>query len=349
MIIYPVIYIFLSLCSLFDFSKKKVEMLYIVIIALVVFIGFRGLSGADSVNYIRFFNDYTDTLFDWSGKDKQYTEYGFYYLSVVVKSVWSNIDFYFLIIAFVTMGLYLKTIKRWSIYPILSICVYYSRFMILREMNQIRGGLAISIVLFCLFYLVQGDRRKYIMGILIAMCFHVSTIIALPMVWVYNIRITFRRAVWIILAAGMLGGIIGFAVKTFLLTYGGIVALTYIDGASLGLTNPTVIFQIVICLAYTYMWRTMSKYQKGYSVIRNAYLYSIVTLLLTSGLGVIGGRLSTIFATCEIFIIPDLMMVIRPRILGYVLVSLLIGGLFFLNYMKLLDTAELWKYEINLI
>ena len=349
MIIYPATYIIIAVCSLIDFSKKKIEMLYLVILALVMLIGFRGFSGADSVNYIHFFNDYTDTLFNWQGKEKQYTEYGFYYLSVVIKSIWSNIDFYFLIIAFMTMGLYLKTIKKWSIYPVLSMCVYYSRFMILREMNQIRGGLAISIVLFCLFYLTQGDRKKYIIGVLIAMCFHVSTIIALPMVWVYKIRVTFKRALWIILTTGVLGGVIGFAVKTFLLTYGGIVALTYIDGASLGLTNPVVIFQILICLAYIYWGRLISKYQKGYSVIRNAYLYSIVTLLLTSGLGVIGGRLSTIFATCEVFIIPDLMMVIKPRILGYVLVSLLIGGLFVLNYMKLLDTPDLWKYEIGLI
>lgn len=163
MLIYPIIFFVMLSFSVADFGrKKKIELLYFAISFLILFVGFRDSCGVDSQNYIDYFNNFTDSITNWQGKEKQYKEFGFYYLSVIIKTIWNNIDFYFLIIAWATLGIYLKTIKKWSLYPILSLCVYYARFMILREMNQIRAGLAISIILFSLFYLVNGDRRKYV-------------------------------------------------------------------------------------------------------------------------------------------------------------------------------------------
>ena len=84
--------------------------------------------------------------------------------------------------------------------------------------------------------------------------------------------------------------------------------------------------------------------QKGYYIIRNAYLYSTVLLLLTCNMGEIGGRLATIFATCEIFILPALSTTIRPYLGGYIAYLLLAVLLFSMNYFKLLQAVSSWEY-----
>lgn len=346
MLIYPIIFFVMLSFSVADFGrKKKIELLYFAISFLILFVGFRDSCGVDSQNYIDYFNNFTDSITNWQGKEKQYKEFGFYYLSVIIKTIWNNIDFYFLIIAWATLGIYLKTIKKWSLYPILSLCVYYARFMILREMNQIRAGLAISIILFSLFYLVNGDRRKYVFGVLIASCFHVSSIIAIGMIWFYKQHLTVRKTCYILLGAMIGGVVISSLLKSLLIALGGMIALTYINTFNLGLMNPVVLFQIMICLLYVYFGPVIGRSQKGYEVIRNAYVYSTIILMLTSGLGVIGGRLATIFATCEIFILPSFIKVVRPRAVGYIAVLIAITALFWMNYVKLLDVSNEWSYE----
>ena len=61
-------------------------------------------------------------------------------------------------------------------------------------------------------------------------------------------------------------------------------------------------------------------------------------------MGEIGGRLATIFATCEIFIIPALALVVKPRACGYFICWFLTALLFLLNFQKLMQEPEFWNY-----
>jgi len=70
-------------------------------------------------------------------------------------------------------------------------------------------------------------------------------------------------------------------------------------------------------------------------------------LLLTTNMGIIGGRLATLFATCEIFIVPALVFIIRPRIIGYVAMILLLSIIFYFNFDKMLLEYRGWEYKIN--
>ena len=113
---------------------------------------------------------------------------------------------------------------------------------------------------------------------------------------------------------------------------------------NLGLINPVLIFQLMLCIIFFYYESILKKAQKGYYIIRNAYLYSTILLVLTCNMGEIAGRLATIFATCEIFIIPALSVIIKPRVCGYLICWILTAFLFFMNYQKLLQEPEYWNY-----
>ena len=318
MLIYIGIYILILLFLIADFSleNQKNKVLNILAIIMVLFIGLRGDSGADSPVYIDFFNYNTDTIWNWKGVEKGYAEYGFYYLSVILKSIWNNIDFYFTSISALTIFFLIRSLKEFSIYPILGFCVYYSRFLIIRDMNQIRQALAMVVIIYA-FKLLLSHKKKAFACVILCMTFiHYSSIIVLPFIWLYDKRPHLKQTI-AILGISLVAGLIG-----------------------------SIVFknQLGICFLFCYFEPILKDRQKGYYIIRNAYLYSTVLLLLTCNMGEIGGRLATIFATCEIFILPALSTTIRPYLGGYIAYLLLAVLLFSMNYFKLLQAVSSWEY-----
>lgn len=346
MLIYIGIYLLILLFLVADFAKEgqKHKALHVLGVLLVLFVGLRGSSGADSPVYIDFFNYNTDTIWNWEGVEKGYAEYGFYYLSVLLKSIWNNVDFYFTAISALTIFFLVKSLKEFSIYPLLGFCVYYSRFLIIRDMNQIRQALAMVVIVYA-FKLLLSHRRKAFACVILAMTFiHYSSIIVLPFIWLYDRRPNLKQTIGLLtlsLVTGFLGSVV---LKKLLIATGNVVFLRYVGTANLGLLNPVLIFQLGICFLFCYFEPLLKDRQKGYYLIRNAYLYSTILLLLTCNMGEIGGRLATIFATCEIFILPALATTIRPRLGGYILYVLLAALLFAMNYLKLLQVASSWEY-----
>ena len=352
MYVYPIIYFCLILISWIDFAKKsdRIAYIYLIGIFLLLFAGFRGSSGTDSLNYINFFNDSTDTIWNWRDLNRRYSEIGFYYLSVILKSVTYDINFYFLFISFISMLPLLKSLSALSIYPILGFIVYFARFFPLRNMNQIRAALAIAIVMYAIKFLAENKPKKYILLTLLAMTFHYSMIIALFFGFIYKLKISFRLAVFLLLASAVVG-INAKAIVPILLAFRATstvgLGLGYLTYENLGINNPVIYYQILLCLPFFYFEKRLSSIQKGYYIIRNAYLFSTMILLLTANMGVIGGRLATLFATCEIFIVPALVFTIRPRLVGYVAMVLLLSVIFYFNFDKMLTEYSLWEYRIN--
>jgi hypothetical protein len=343
--IYQFIYFFILFSSIVDFTSKKNRIMYLYFIGIffIFFIGFRGKTGADTGNYINSFNNRTGTILNWKNQENTaYKEQGFYYLSALLKSISDNASFYFFVISCMTMLPLLKSIRFYCVFPILGFNVYFSRFLFFRDMNQIRAALAIAIVIYALRYLINNKPHKYIIIILIAISFHRSIIIALLFLLIYKIKISFRICLLVLIISTIIGVKLGDFVKPLLLLTNEGVFLRYVGTENLGIHNPVIYYQGLLCLAFFYFETRLSSIQRGYYILRNAYLFSTVVLVLTCNLGEIGGRMATLFATCEIFIIPSLVYVIRPRIIGYITMAIIISVLFYLNYNKML--SEVWTY-----
>ena len=325
MTIYIILYILLLYSAIADFSKKKQRNVILLIwsVILVLFIGFRGTTGTDTGTYISFFNYYTNTISDWKAIDKQYAEYGFYFLSVILKSIIDNTNFYFLTISILTFSFLIPSLLKMSIYPIMGLIVYFSRFMLIRDMNQIRQALAIVIIIFALKYLGKNKNKIFIW-------------------FLYKINLTTKKAALLFILSCAISIILGETIKLVLTATDNIVLLTYANTENLGLTNPVIIFQTGLFFLFSYYGKLLNNIQPYYETIRNAYFYSLILLVLTSGLGEIGGRLATIFATCEIFIIPALVKIIKPYYLGYIVFILLSIFLFYMNFNKL--DPYFWNY-----
>ena len=346
MVIYIIIYLFIISLSIFDFAikkQKKIGLLLLVFI-LILFIGFRNESGTDSINYIDYFKYETDSINDWKNREPAYLEYGFYYLSVILKSIYNNIDFYFILISLITLSFLYKALSKFCVYPILGVCVYYSRFLILRDMNQIRQALAITIIMYGLKYLIENRKFKFSITTIISSCMHYSSLSVLPFIFVFKKRLNTNQYIKLLIFCAFAGYLAGVFLKKILIAISGTKFLHYLDTSNLGLLNPILCYQIIIFYLFCKFENILKYEQKGYYIIRNAYCYSIIILLLTSGLGDIGGRLGTIFATCEIFIIPSLCKVIRPKITGYIFSIILTTILFLMNYLRISREPDNWFY-----
>lgn len=342
--IYIIIFLLLLLFLFTDFSKtsQRNKVLFFIGVCITFFIGLRNETGTDSATYISFFKYQTNTLWDWENIDKGYSEYGFYFLSVFVKSLINDVDFYFTVISLITVSFLFKSLKNYCLFPILGFLVYFSRFMLIRDMNQIRQALAIAIIIYAIRFLCENKKKTFIVFLLISTLMHYSSIIILPFIWLYKIKLSTKQCFKLIIITALLGVTLGTFLKKNLISTNNIVLLNYINTNNLGITNPVILYQIILCLSFFYYENILKDIQPGYYIIRNAFLYSILLLLSTCNLGEIGGRLATIFATCEIFIIPALVRIIRPQLAGYIIFTIICGFLFWMNITKL--DPYFWTY-----
>lgn len=352
MYFYIIIFIFLIIFSLSDINKnRRIELVLLTfsLCCLAILVGLRGKTGTDSTNYINFFTQSTSDIIDYDSNKKQYAEEGFYFISAVVKSFTKNYTIYFLIISSITFAFYYRSITYFAIFPLLSLAYYVARFMPFREMNQIRGALAIAIIVYSLRFLINNHKGRYIAACIAASLFHYSSLIAIPLVLIVNRQFPIKKIIFLLVISIIGGFLIQLFLKNILLSSGNIVMLTYVGETDLGYHNPILYFQIIICILYSYYGTRLKIAQKGYNIIKNAYLYSVLILCLTAGLGSIGGRLSTIFATCEIFIIPNFILVFRQKYIGFACIMCLTSLVFLLNYNRMLAEAAKWSYKWTLL
>lgn len=112
-------------------------------------------------------------------------EIGYLLLNSLVKLFTDESSFLFLIVATISISLYYKCIKAYAIYPLISLLIYFSFIYCVKELAQIRQGIAIAIFLYSLRYLIDNNFKKFILCIWLASCFHLSI---WAMIFIYPLR-----------------------------------------------------------------------------------------------------------------------------------------------------------------
>ena len=347
---YPfiVLYVLLAYVSVYaelSFNEKN-KKAYLIILCFVIAIlpGIRSIEWADTISYITSFITESKSLFDSSIYDHSrfYNEIGFFWLGSIVKTFTSNIRVYLLFVSVITILLLYKDLRKYSIYPILGLFVYISRFYFGRNFMQIRAGLSYVIILFATKYIQERKFWKFLFVIFIAYQFHHSAAIAIPVYFLCN-WMTLKK--WHICVGLAIAFVIGAYFQGFVHTLvidnasdlnistdyieGGVKG--YVEGR--GLANPMIYFQTIILLAYTFLEKRLVIIDKYYYVIRSGYFYSTLILIVFCTYSVLSGRTSTIFATYEIAIIPSLTMLFnkKNKSLAYILLIVILASIFYLN------------------
>lgn len=327
MVIVFIIFFFVAVSlELQDKKKNRDAMLILACIVLAIAVGFRDIYfWPDTLVYAFSFMYHTPDItdFSFSMRPYGYSEVGFHLLQVIIKTLIDNVTVFFLVISAITFYFLYKDIKQYSIFPLIGLCAYISRFIIGRNFIQIRAGLAYAILMLSIKYIFEKDWKRYFLIVFIAWTLHRSCIVAVPLYFVCNWIHVKKWHVYLALVFSFLIGIFGQEFVHGLVEDNASdlnVGDRYIDAGGetkqlegLGIRNPMIYFQCFIILLYTILEERLAPLNKYYYIIRNCYLYSTMILICFCTYKVLSARTSSMFATLEFAIIPSLIYMFNKK------------------------------------
>lgn len=174
------IYITINLFLLLEFSSKPLKNLSFILVIFISFLyGLRGVNiGIDSKMYASFFSyNYSyDTM-----------EPGFYILRMVFNLITHNTTLHFIALSLIINSTLFNAIKRISSHYNVVLAMLYSSFLSVNiNINILRQGVAIGLSILSISFFIKRCRIKAIITLLIAILFHYTALIFLPMFIVVN-------------------------------------------------------------------------------------------------------------------------------------------------------------------
>ena len=306
-------------------NKNRNAVLVLACIVLAFLAGFRDSSWPDTGVYVWSFQNHTPSLFDLTLSDKPYgySEKGFYFLQVLIRTITDNYTVFFLVVSVISFFFLYKDFKQYSIFPLVGLCAYIARFYIGRNFIQMRAGLAYAILMLSIKYIFEKDWKRFFLIVFIAWLFHRSCIIAIPLYFICNWVKVKKWHVIVALVISFAIGILGQGFVHSLVEDNASdlnVGLRYTDAGGekiqlegLGMRNPMIYFQCFILLTYTFLEKRLAPLNKYYYIIRNAYLYSTMILICFCTYKVLSARSSSMYATMEFAIIPSLIYLFNKK------------------------------------
>lgn len=303
-------------------QKQKNNLLIIACFILALIAGFRNPYGwSDTAGYTASFQLFTNDLYNYTIDDRPwgYTEKGFYFLGVIVKTFTENPTIYFLFISCLTWVFLYKYFHKYCALPLIGLCVYIARFYSGRNMIQIRECLAIPIVLLASEHLVKREFWKFMIYVVIAYQFHRSALFAVPLYFLNWYHFKQKHIYWGIIASFAIAILWGGFIKNYVSGSDFFLnmARSYVQEDSnkafgLGLTNPMIYYQTFLLLAFTFFENRFKNF-KDYYFLRTAYFYCTAVLIVLCDFAVLSARLSTVYATLETLIIPAIILVFKKE------------------------------------
>jgi len=187
-----IILIIFSVINVFymNIYNKYGNIMYTFLIVLLALLAGLRYGTADYIGYINIFEWTPDLITTVSNNDYTYfftmrEEIGYLFLNSFVKVFTDEYIWFFFLVASISMTMYYFSIRKYAIYPMLSILLYFSMVYMVKDMAQIRQGLAIAIFAYSLRYVIENNFWKFFLCTASASLFHISI---WPVLIIYPLR-----------------------------------------------------------------------------------------------------------------------------------------------------------------
>lgn len=299
MLFYILISLILFFLCIFDFAKtgtsivcKPVFILrnQIILLICVSFIclgGLRWLTGTDWIPYKTFFEGNTS----WDDYKSKLFEPGFAFFNYCIKQITESYSKYLFIYAALIISLKVYFIKKVSIYPLLSILLYWCIYN--SDIFAVRNAFAVSILLLSIFAIHNKNKILFVLLTLLATSIHYSCALWIFSYYIYHSNFSlkkWKRLIIISLVFAFLGKYIyPQIIKTVFSPFGSnpivykiiYYAVSYEENATSIITKILSLFKRIIFLPFVFIFYkkliAKSTYNKG---IINLYLFGNVFYLL---------------------------------------------------------------------
>lgn len=342
-IAFLVFYVF----ALYVITKKETTQKAILIATLIILtclIGSRDGWPDEKVYQIAFSE--APRPWDFISKNVEsygYVEKGYLFLASLVKLVLNDSRFYLFCMGGLSMNLLYKGLTAYCAIPLVGLCDYVGRFLLNRDFQQMRSSLAILLLILAIKLIHDRKLVAYMLVVLLAYQFHHLSLIGIPLYFLYKVRIGPISIIFSLVMAMLLSQLIAGSISDIVddysqdLNYDTYVQDEYVEQA-LGLRNPMIYFQIAILMVYTFMEPILASKDKFYHLMRWAYFYSTLILIFFCNYTALSGRTSTVFATCEMFMLPSIAMGLgkEKRFVFYVIVGVILVYFFWSKYRSVM-------------
>ena len=163
-------------------NKVKIYLLF-TFIQMTLIAGLRATSvGWDTDSYVQYFNAVkrTNTIREALTK-VYYTEPGYVIYCYLIKIIGGNAQTSLLVINAITYGLVMCFIKNYSESPVLAVATLFSFPFFYDSLSLVRNALICAMFLYAFQYIKEGNIKKYIICMLIALLFHKFALIFIPL------------------------------------------------------------------------------------------------------------------------------------------------------------------------
>jgi EpsG family len=328
MLLYFLVFLLIAFFSLSKEGRLKKILFICTGILLFTIAAFRGNNNFDYSGYVALYNKAAliNTL---------RIEPTFILISFIVKHVFNNVLFLFIIYAFLGVFLTFYAIKKLTAFYFLSVLIYFSNFFIFHEMTQIRVGVASALILLSLKPLLERNFKAFILIILLAFLFHYSSLIALPLYFLNGNKINiFIFAIIIPLSYLFYFLNIHFAYLIDLIPIPEINIkfqqykfLSTLNSSKVNVFSYLQLSRCLLAAIFLWKWELLQRNNKFGILLIKIYVIAISLLVLLADIPGLGARASELLLSVEIILIPCLMYVFKQKQLGILIITL-IGFLF---------------------
>lgn len=207
--------LFFSIKELFTIEgKKKYKIIYQLFISFFVLISsFRWENGTDWDSYFYVWDSCYEITFIGI------MEPAFMFLISFSHWLIDDFVFYQIIMAIICIIPPSVIIYKYSPYPLFSLLVWYACYI--SHIFNVRQVIAISLLFTTIPYIQNRKLIPFLFSFILAFCFHATAIVALPMYWLWNVKIR-RMYAYIILGSVCFISIVGSSIiPSLMYTLGG--------------------------------------------------------------------------------------------------------------------------------
>ena len=176
-------------------------------IILVLVAGLRYETGGDWSIYGHIFEKINPIKEVLSGSGFGFNrEMGFVFLCSLIKQFGGTLQTVFFLVTLLNLSLITYSLKIYTKYIIVGLLVYYCMLYFSLEMIFIRQSTAVAFCFFAMKYVKQNNFWKYLLFVFIASLFHRTSLLMIPLYWIFKYRMN-NIVITIVI---LLGGVVMF-------------------------------------------------------------------------------------------------------------------------------------------
>ncbi|WP_180052118.1 EpsG family protein [Acinetobacter sp. YH12099] len=320
-----------------SFSRKAV---FFPLFVLVTFFSIRNFSvGTDTVVYTdKFRNSLSAHYYEFNPE----IELGYQFIEYSLLNITDNYLWLFFTSALFVISIYLFVIKRFSNNYILSVFIYITFGFYTFLFNGLRQGIAMAVCFLALPYLINKNKLKYFLLIVIASLFHTSAWVMLPFYFLVHMKLRLEYKMLITFLSS-------FLISGILISYFAEQNSRYEEYAQVSESSGGYIllmFYFILGLLLYFLGRKERFLNHNYKIFEQVYLCGLLFMIPIALLGTNPSgpqRMLNYFTPMLIFLIPILVSKFKTSFVVYVFYMCMV--IFY--YLTTTRFSNLTPYLVN--